>query len=118
MDALSGFVQRLSSGNEVSVDLIWSDRLQMFEPRMYLRNPNREHYPTLDSPSYISKQVLNSDPPPEIREYCSTYYGAMMVGLANMYKLAAKDNTPDLPRTPSGDDDNTGGVGVPVLTPV
>lgn len=116
MDALSGFIQRLSSGNEVSVDLIWSDRLQMFEPRMYLRNPNRDHYPTLDYPPCISKQTLATDPPEEIRQYCSTYYGAMMVGLANMYTLIAQDATANMSKP--NDDDNSGGSGVLALVPV
>lgn len=119
MDVLIGLTQPVGLGNVLSLNLQWNAYLQIFEPIIDLSSYAALTAETSTMPQPIDRRTLQTQPSLAIIEMCSTYFGATMVGMANMCEIRAILNGTAQPKKTIRDthDDDTD-AGIPVLQPV
>lgn len=119
MDALSGLTLPLGRGNMLSVSLLWNERLSIYEPIMDVGSYAESVLETCRPPTLIDRRTLQDKPSLIIIDMCSTYFGAMMVGMANLYEMRDILNGTVKPKNTIRDThDDDGDSGIPVLVPV
>lgn len=118
MDVLLGLTQPLGMSNVFTLNLRWNDYLQIFEPIIDLTSTSLLTAETSTPPQPTDSRTLKDKPSLEIIDMCSTYFGAMMVGMANMCEMRDILNGKVKPRNTIHDthDDDTDS-GIPVLQP-